>query len=122
MAEAENRRRIAKFLEQQLFRPVLDDNPDDHAVFRRDGVEEVRRRVAVERDGITGARSYGTMLLAFREACERSKANGLEEHPETQTLPTFESVRGEPDQHETARAITTKPTPASRPVATPGRK
>src|SRR3546814_8905734 len=80
MAEAENRRRIAEFLEQQLFRPVLDDNPDDHAVFRRDGVEEVRRRVAVERDGITGARSSGTMLLAFREACERSKANGLEEH------------------------------------------
>src|SRR3546814_8334582 len=61
MAEAENRRRIAEFLEQQLFRPVLDDNPDDHAVFRRDGVEEVRRRVAVERDGITGARSFGTI-------------------------------------------------------------
>src|SRR3546814_5377643 len=106
MAEAENRRRIAEFLEQQLFRPVLDDNPDDHAVFRRDGVEEVRRRVAVERDGITGARSSGTMLLAFREACERSKANGLEEHLETQHLPTFESVRGELDKLAAEIAVT----------------
>src|SRR3546814_14482568 len=103
MAEAENRRRIAEFLEQQLFRPVLDDNPDDHAVFRRDGVEEVRRRVAVERDGITGERSSGTMLLAFREACERSKANGLEGHIETKKPQTFEAVSGEPDKNN-ARA------------------
>src|SRR3546814_14886980 len=113
MAEAENRRRIAEFLEQQLFRPVLDDNPDDHAVFRRDGVEEVRRRVAVERDGITGARSSGTMLLAFREACERSKANGLEEHLETQNLPTFESVKVHTDKLTPEPPVTPKPTPGS---------
>src|SRR3546814_12770998 len=95
MAEAENRRRIAEFLEQQLFRPVLDDNPDDHAVFRRAGVEEVRRRVAVERDGLTGARSSGTMLLAFREASERSKANGLEEHFEKENLDRMGVLLGE---------------------------
>src|SRR3546814_452435 len=69
MAEAENRRRIAEFLEQQLFRPVLDDNPDDHAVFRRDGVEEVRRRVAVERSEEHTSELQSLMRISYAVFC-----------------------------------------------------
>lgn len=79
MATADARQRIVDFLEQQLFQPVLDSNPDDHPPFRRGQVEEVRGGVAHERDGIRAAISAEAAVRGFNEAVERSAANGLDE-------------------------------------------
>lgn len=113
MAE-EARQRIAEFLRQQLFAPVLAEDPNRHPPFRRTEVDDARRRVAEEREGIFGAPSAGAMLLAFHEATERSAATRLEDLLRDLGFPTFASVRDELDKLAAELAVSAEPAPGGQ--------
>jgi HAMP domain-containing protein len=112
---AEERQRILDLLEQQLFRPALDDNPDHHPPFRRDEIEAVRREIGRERDRLVGASSANAILLHLREAAHRSQATGLEARLEALGLPCFAAVRDEIEKLAAELGIPGRPEPASYP-------
>lgn len=95
MAMLNAKQRVVDFLEQQLFQPVLDQNPDRYPPFRRAEIEEVQSSVAREREGIRAAISAEAAFRGFREATRRSAATGLEEKLRALELPTFESIASE---------------------------
>jgi hypothetical protein len=115
MSVNEPRQRILEFLEGQLFRPVLDEGSDRHPVFRRDQFKALRASVRREREGIHGATSANAMVLAFREAAQRSADTGLDARLRGFELPTFASIRDEFEKLAAALAVPGRPEPAGFP-------
>lgn len=108
MAASEARHRISLFLEQQLFQPVHDEDPDRHPPFRRGDVEDVRRRVAYEWEHIQDATSAGGMLTAFREAAARSAVTGLDEKLSGLGMSNFAAIATELEKLAAELGVTIK--------------
>lgn len=111
----ETSQRILDFLDQQLFRPILRDNTDDHPPFERAEVEAVRGSMAREYDGIRSAASANAMLHGYREAARRSAENGLEARLRGLGLPTFAGVRDELEKLAAELGVPGEPEPTSGP-------
>jgi hypothetical protein len=111
MVAEDTRQRIAAFLRQQLFAPILDGDPNLYPVFRRAEAEDARRQVTEERHAIFAAPSAGAMLLAYHEAVDRSAATGLEGRLDELRLPNFGSIRNELDKLAAELAVSAEPVP-----------